>query len=158
MVTLYTPYHSMTAHFGAAFPFVTSAIIILAVIYKSIGREDLTKKLTFPIRVMLLISLLSIMLACAGALIDFPPSAFIASPFFSLKTTFAIITFFIYTGLYYTFKLKEESIWESQIGIIYVAVLALAGMFTVSVLGAIGGYLGKGHTVLEFVLKFFGLT
>ncbi len=157
LVTLYTPWHSITAHFGVAIPVTASILVIIALIAKLCGREDFARRLTYPIRVFLLLSMISLVLACAGALIDFPASAFASSPLFSFKTTFAIITFFVYAGMYYTVTLKDEEIWNTKLCLAYLIVLAVVGLFTVSTLGAVGGYLGKGHTVLEFVLRAFGL-
>jgi len=157
LVTLYTPWHSITAHFGVAIPMIASMLVIIALISKFAGRDDFARKLTYPIKVFLLLSMVSIILACVGALIDFPASAFASSPLFSFKTTFAIITFFVYAGMYYTVTLKKEEIWNTKLSLAYVVALAVIGMFTVSTLGAVGGYLGKGHTVLEFVLRAFGL-
>ncbi len=157
MVTLYTPWHSITAHFGVAIPTFASVLVLVALVSKLAGREEFAKRMTYPINVFSLLSMVSIVLACAGALIDFPASTFTASPFFGFKTILAIVTFFVYAGLYYTVTLKKEDIWSSGPSLAYVTILAILGFFTVSTLGAIGGYLSKGHTVLDFVLRSFGL-
>ncbi len=158
MITLYTPWHSIGAHFGVGVPVIASILAITGILAKLIGRNDFAEKLTFPLHALAFLSMIAITVAFAGALIDFPGLTFKVSPFFRTKVILAIIAFFVYAGMYYTVMLKKEEIWRSSAALTYLGALALIGIFLISSLGAIGGYLGKGHTVLIFVLKVFNLV
>ncbi len=158
MITLYTPWHSIGAHFGVGIPVFASVLALTGILGKVFGKDEFAKKLTLPLHAFAFLSMIVITIAFAGALIDFPGLTFKVSPFFRTKVILAIIAFFVYAGMYYTVMLKKEDIWKSGGALTYLGILALIGLFLISSLGAIGGYLGKGHTVLIFVLKFFNLV
>lgn len=157
MVTLHSTWHIILAHSAVALPLCASLLVIIGLIAKTINEEDLAIKLTYPIQLFLLLTIIFIVLAFTGAMIDFPSASFVASPVFSAKTTLAIVTFFIYIGLYYLVALKKEAIWKERLALWYTVVLSIGGGICISLLGGIGGHLAKGHTVMEPVLHAFGI-
>ena len=155
-VSFHPAWHPISAHFAVGFTVGTSLLVIIGLIARLLGYRDFARKLTAPIHVASLLSLITLVLVVAGALVDFPSSTFAASPWFKLKTHLAVIAFAVYAGLYTTVMLKRERIWDSPALLAYVVVLALLGSGVISVLGAAGGYLAYGHSVLEPLLKLVG--
>ncbi len=154
VMTLHSTWHSITAHFGAAVPMIASLVVIVGLIAKIIGKDDFAKNLTTPLHVISLLSIISILLACAGAVIDFPLRSFVVSPYLSTKVTLAVIAFFVYCGMYYTVASRKERVWEgASFG--YIVFLAFFGALIIAMLGAIGGILATGHSVLEPLVKPF---
>jgi len=147
----------MSSHFAVGFAMGASLLVIIGLIAKLIGKRDFAEKLSYPVHVMSLLSLFALILACASAVIDFPTATFAASPWFRFKTTMAILSFFIYAAMYYVFMLKRQEVWTDNAATAYVVVLAIVGGLTISLLGAAGGYMVQGHSVLDFLLKAFGV-
>ena len=156
-VTLHPTWHPLFVHVAIGFTLGASLLVIVGAIAKGIGYKEFTLRLTYPLHVLLLLSIIFLVLAAGSALMDFPASAFAASPWFKFKTIISIITFFIYSGMYLLVALRAEDIWGSPASLAYMVVLAIAGGFLVFVLGAAGGYMAYGHSVLESVLKAMGL-
>jgi len=154
--SIISTWHIMAAHFAASIPLFASILIIVGVIAKILKYNDFAIKLTKPIHTVLIFSLISILLACAGALIDFPPGTFIASPFFRIKTILAVTVFSIYSVIYFMFLIREEEIWTRNISLGYTLILSIIGGALIILLGSIGGLLSTGHTVLEGILKLLG--
>ena len=155
--SIISTWHIMAAHFAASIPLFTSLLIVIGVISEILGYEKFSRDLTRPIHILSILSLLSLLIASAATLIDFPGGTFIASPFFRFKTLLAVTVFPIYSVIYFMFLVKGESIWDSKFSITYTLILCLIGGGVITILGSIGGYLSTGHTVLEAILKYLGL-
>ncbi|MEA1967744.1 MAG: hypothetical protein U9N77_05955 [Thermodesulfobacteriota bacterium] len=158
MVTLHSTWHIILAHAAVALPLCASLLVIIGLIARIRNKEELAVKLTYPIRIFLLLAVIAIVLAFTGAMIDFPSASFAASPVFNAKTSLAIAVFFIYIGLYYLISLKKEAIWKDTQGLSYAVILSIGGGICVSLLGAAGGHLAKGHTIMEPLLHALGIT
>lgn len=158
MVTLHSTWHIIFAHAAVALPLLASLLVIIGLIAKIKNKEELAVKLTYPIQIFLLLAIIAIVLTFAGAMIDFPSASFAASPIFSTKTSLAIAVFFIYLGLYYLIALKKEAIWKDTLGLSYAVISSIGGGICISLLGAAGGHLAKGHTVMQPLLHALGIT
>ena len=158
MVTLHSTWHIILAHSAVAIPLWTSLLVIIGLVAEISGNEKFAIKLTFPIRIFVLFSIIAIVLAFTGALIDFPAASFAAAPLFSLKTSLGIVAFFIYIGLYYLVSLKKEDVWKNGLSLGYATFLSVGGGICISLLGGIGGRLAAGHTVMEPILHALGIT
>lgn len=155
-ISLHPTWHPMLAHFAVGFTMGTSILVVIGFIARLLGFKEFPKKLTYPLHVLALLSLISLVIVSASTLMDFPAASFAASPWFKLKTSFAILTFFVYTGVYTMVMLRRDRIWENPMNLAFMVALAVVGGFTVSVLGAAGGYLEYGHSILEPVLRALG--
>ncbi|GEM_PF-1838613 len=156
-ITLHPAWHPIMAHFAVGFSMGASLLVMVGLAAILFNNNGFAKRLTYPLSIMLLLSLISLAITGASAMIDFPAATFAASPWFKFKTTFEILAFFVYMGMYYTVLLKNEGLWEDKTSLTYMIVLAAIGAFTISVLGAAGGYLAVGHSVLEPLLEMLGL-
>jgi hypothetical protein len=157
-ISLHPVWHPLTAHFAIGLTMSVSGLIIVGLIARLIGKRDFAEHwLTKPIHVASLLSIWAIIIVGATAMIDFPASAFAASAWFRFKTTMAIASFFIYLGIYYTVASRGEKMWSDNASLAYTVILALLGAFAITLLGAAGGYLTYGHSVMEPLLKMMGL-
>ena len=156
-LSLHPTWHPMLVHFAVGSTLASSLLVIIGLVAKYSGYKDITRKLTFPLHLALLFSLITLVLACASALMDFPASTFAASSWFRFKTMVSIATFFVYSGMYLLVALRKENVWENNACLAYLVILALLGGGLVTTLSAAGGYLEYGHSVLEPVLKTLGL-
>ncbi len=152
-VTFHQAWHLITAHFAVGLTLATTLLVIIGFIARVIGYRDFARKLAYPIHVTALLSLIALVLVVLGALADFPAASFAASPWFKLKMEFAVTVFAVHAGLYMTVMLSGERIWDSPPMLAYTLILALLGGFMIMVLGAAGGYLAYGHSVLEPLLR-----
>ncbi len=157
MVTLHSTWHIILAHSAVALPLWASLLVIIGLIARLNNKEAFAVKLTYPIQIFLLLAVITIVLAVTGAMIDFPSASFAASPIFNAKTNLAIAVFFVYLGLYYLISLKKEGIWTDNMGLSYAVFLSIGGGICVSLLGATGGHLAKGHTVMAPLLHALGI-
>ncbi len=156
-VTLYPGWHAISAHFAVGFTVGTSILVVVGLLARLLGYREFAAKLTAPLHAMLLLALVSFTLACATVLADFPAATLAASPWFRFKALVAVVAFFTYTGMYMLVALRRERVWENTLLLAYTTALALLGGFLVAVLGAAGGMLSSGHTVLKPVLAALGL-
>ena len=130
----------------------------MGLIARTAGRKEFAEKWpTKPLHVTALLTLWALILVGVSVMADFPASAFAASAWFRFKTTLAIASFFIYMGIYYTMVARGEKVWSDNASLAYLVILAVIGAFTITVLGAAGGYLSQGHSVMEPLLKMLGL-
>jgi cation transport ATPase len=156
-ISLHPTWHPMMVHMAVGFTLGSSLLIIIGAIAEGLKYRDFAVKLTYPIHVMLLLAIISLVAAAASALADFPAATFSASPWFKFKTIVTIIVFFIYSGMYLLVALVTDRIWRSKAALSYMVVLAIVGAFLVASLGAAGGYMEYGHSVLEPLLRILGL-
>ncbi|MDK2372888.1 MAG: hypothetical protein QI197_05870 [Candidatus Korarchaeota archaeon] len=156
-LVIHSAWHSMSSHFAVGFAAGSSLLIVVGLVAELMNKRELSSKLSYPIHVMSFLSLLSILVTCAAAITDFPTGTFVASPWFRFKTTLAIVSFFVYTAIYYMFSVMGREIWKDRVALTYAVILAILGGFTVSLLGAAGGYMAQGHSVLEFLLRALGV-
>jgi len=157
MVTLHSTWHIILAHSAVALPLWASLLVVIGLIARLNDKEEFAVKLTYPIQIFVLLSVITIVLAFTGAMIDFPSASFAASPIFNAKTNLAIAVFFIYMGLYYLISLKKEGIWKDNMGLSYAVLLSIGGAICISLLGSTGGHLAKGHTVMKPLLQVLGI-
>lgn len=157
-ISLHPSWHPIAAHFAVGLAMAASLLAIVGLIARIAGRKEFAEKwLTKPLHVTALLTLWALILVGVSVMADFPASAFAASAWFRFKTTLAIASFFIYMGMYYTMVIRGERVWSDNASLAYLAVLAAIGAFTITVLGAAGGYLSQGHSVMEPLLKMLGL-
>jgi len=147
----------MTAHFAASIPLIATLLILIGFIARILGYREFARSLTKPIHYILILSLLSLLIASASTLIDFPGGTFIASPFFRMKTILAVAVFPIYSVTYFMCLVRGVDIWDKWGSLIYTLLLSLVGGGMIIILGSIGGYLSTGHTILEPILRSLGL-
>jgi len=157
-ISLHPVWHPIAAHFAVGLTMTVSLLVIVGLIARIIGKREFAEHwLTKPIHVLSLLSVWAIIIVGASAMVDFPASAFAASAWFRFKTTFAIAAFFTYLGIYYAVMARKEKVWSDNATLTYTVILALIGAFLVTALGAAGGYLSQGHSVMEPLLKLLGL-